>query len=1146
MRARAGKHVRGCQDPPKHLRRSRRARRNRLPVDGEHRARRCPVRARRGRRGRAARDRGGGDEHGRRPRQFRRGTLVAREDPRRPRRVRRRRAACPRGCRARRAVGLSGDAGRAGGGARIRPPRGWARRRGAAPPRAGDRRASGTRRRRPGAARAGAAGGAVIRCAACGAESPESFRFCPSCGASLEAPAPARELRKVVTVVFCDLSGSTALGDRSDPEALRSTMRAYYEQMRAILERHGGTVEKFVGDAVMAVFGVPISHEDDALRAVRAAWEMRSAVPALGLQARIGVNTGEVVAGDGDTLVTGDAVNVAARLEQGADPGEVLIGEDTRRLVRDAVTIEPVELAAKGKPEPVRAYRLLELDPEASGFARRLDAPLIGRRSELDQLRDAFGRAVRERRCHLFTLLGPAGVGKSRLVAEFVAGLDATVLHGRCLDYGEGITFWPVISVLKELGDRATPTLTRLVEGASTPNELFWTVRTQLEEVAAERPLVVCFDDIHWGEQTFLDLIDHVADLSRGAPLLVLCLARPELLDRRPGWGGGKLNATTILLEPLTADECVELIAAHGGVEPATRERILAAADGNPLFVEEMVALVHEDGDVRVPSTVHALLQARLDQLAPAERTVMERGSVEGQVFHRSAVVELTRAPDVELQLATLVRKELIHPAPATLGDDHAFRFRHLLIRDAAYDALPKETRAELHERFADWLECHGRELIELDEVVGYHLEQAARYRRELGRPGPELERRAGRHLAAAGSRAAARSDAHGGRNLLGRAIELLPRDDEQRPRALIDQITLLSDSPEIEERTRLIAQLEKDDDPLLRLHGRIARLVLRLETDPRDVITEAERVAAEAAAVFAENDDDLGAAHAQTLVMWTNWMRSQALPADAAAGRVIEHARRANLLALASVAESMTIGTLKHGPFSPEEVRVRLAERVTEGTALAAVAGAATEAYLAAREGRFDDALALQDESNRTAEELGLYVGRAAGEWQRAGILREAGRLDEAIEAYRDADARTQKLGQTAYRSTLLIDFAQALYRSGETDEADRVALEGEELGAAEDIVNFAYGRSLRAQIEVDRGAHEKAERLGREALEYAYQTDFPEVHARAHEGLAHALAAVGRRDEARQELNRALERWQHNGYAVDVERVRGLLVEL
>jgi class 3 adenylate cyclase len=251
-------------------------------------------------------------------------------------------------------------------------------------------------------------------CASCGQENPDGFKFCGNCGAPLAAPTPAREVRKVVTIVFCDLTGSTALGDRTDPETLRATMRGYYDEMRTILERHGGTVEKFVGDAVMAVFGVPVSREDDALRAIRAAWEMRTAVGDLGLHARIGVNTGEVVAGEGDTLVTGDAVNVAARLEQAAEAGDVLVGTETHRLVRDAVTAEPREVAAKGKPGPVTAFRLVEVDLAAAAIARKLDTPLIGRQRELGQLQQAFARAVSENRCHLFTLLGAAGVGKSR------------------------------------------------------------------------------------------------------------------------------------------------------------------------------------------------------------------------------------------------------------------------------------------------------------------------------------------------------------------------------------------------------------------------------------------------------------------------------------------------------------------------------------------------------------------------------------------------------------------------------------------------------------------------------------------------------------------------------------------------------------
>jgi tetratricopeptide (TPR) repeat protein len=582
------------------------------------------------------------------------------------------------------------------------------------------------------------------------------------------------------------------LGERLDPEALRTLLGRYFQVAKAAAERHGGMVEKFIGDAVMAVFGIPVVREDDALRAVRAAQELRDAVE---LDVRIGVNTGEVVTGTGDTLVTGDAVNVAARLEQAAAPGEVLIGASTYRLVRDAVDAEllaPIE--AKGKSQPLTGYRLRSLTGDV-GFRRRLDAALVGRDREQRLLADAWERCLSERACALFSVLGSAGVGKSRLAHESVRELDATVVRGRCLSYGEGITYWPVVEVVKQLlGDASppNPAVAALLGSGDVPaEEIAFAVRKLFEQRASERPLVVLFDDLQWGEPTFLDLVEHVADWSQDAPMLLLCLARPELLELRPGWGGGKLNATTVLLEPLTEGEIdllIERLLGDAKLDPALRERIRDSADGNPLFVEQMLAMVEESGaaEVRVPPTIHALLAARVDQLPADERRALEHGAVEGQVFHRGAVEAL--APDepaVPARLMRLVRKELIRPTAATLPDDDAFRFRHLLIRDAAYEALPKASRAELHERFADWIELHGRDLVELDEVAGYHLEQAARYRAELGDPAPVLALRAAERLGDAGERAARRSDTAAARNLLDRAVALLPTDAPARLRLL-------------------------------------------------------------------------------------------------------------------------------------------------------------------------------------------------------------------------------------------------------------------------------------------------------------------------------------------------------------------------
>ena len=545
-------------------------------------------------------------------------------------------------------------------------------------------------------------------------------------GVDRESPvevATSRRARKVVTVMFCEVTGSTALGEELDPEALLGVMNRYFEELRAIIERHGGTVAKFIGGAVVAVIGIPRVHEDDALRAVRAAAEIRTRLPAISrevgveLRFRTGVNTGLVLVGEGENLAVGDAVNVAARLEQTAQPGEILLSESTHGLVRDAVEVEPLEaLSLKGKSEPVASFRLLGVDPLAPGLARRFDVPLVGRERELRLLGEGWDRAVKEAGCHLFTLLGAAGVGKSRLVAELLSdvGDEARVLAGRCLPYGEGITFWPLVEALSLVGEPAQPVLERLRTGGTVrPEELFFEVRRSLESLAAERPVVLHVDDLQWAEPMLLDLLDHVVELSRDTPILVLCTARPELLEDRPAWGGGKLNATTMMLEPLRTAECEALLVELGDeLDPPARARVVSASEGNPLFLEEMSALARETGSHAVPPTIQALLAARLERLAVEEREVLQRGAIEGEVFHRPAVRALSderTETELDLQLAGLVRKELIRPHRATIQGEDAFRFRHLLIRDAVYDGLPKTRRAELHERFARWLGAERR-----------------------------------------------------------------------------------------------------------------------------------------------------------------------------------------------------------------------------------------------------------------------------------------------------------------------------------------------------------------------------------------------------------------------------------------------------
>ena len=411
----------------------------------------------------------------------------------------------------------------------------------------------------------------MTTCPSCGAENPAGFRFCGSCGAALEETAPAREVRKTVTILFCDVTGSTALGERLDSESLRRVMERYFTLAREVLERHGGKVEKFIGDAVMAVFGIPAVHEDDALRAARAAHELREELRGLNadlqrefgteLQVRIGVNTGEVVTSEGGTLATGDAVNVAARLEQAAEPGDILIGDSTRQLAEGALELELVEpVEAKGKSEPLVAYRLLGVRPDTPGFERRFDAPFVGRGGELEQLVQAYARAVRDSSCQLFTVLGPAGIGKSRLVVEFVESQpDAIVLRGRCLAYGDGITYFPLVEILEQIATdaelgrviAADPEAAGLLNTVSTAigladeevvsrEDTFRAVRRLFETFAGSSPLILIFDDVHWAEQTLLDLVDHIADWSREAPILLLCMARPESPRLSSRLGRGK------------------------------------------------------------------------------------------------------------------------------------------------------------------------------------------------------------------------------------------------------------------------------------------------------------------------------------------------------------------------------------------------------------------------------------------------------------------------------------------------------------------------------------------------------------------------------------------------------------------------------
>ena len=991
-------------------------------------------------------------------------------------------------------------------------------------------------------------------CIQCGQDNPDGFRFCGNCGKALVEPAPLREARKTVTLLFCDVSGSTALGERLDPETLRHVMRRYFDVIGSVIERHGGTVEKFAGDAVMAVFGVPQVREDDALRAVRAAAEIRDSLPAVAselgvtLAFRTGVNTGEVVVGTGQTLATGDAVNVAARLEQAAAPGEILIGAQTLRLVRDVVDAEPVEpLALRGKAEAVTAHRLFGVTPGAPGRERVLAGSMIGREPEMRLLRGVFERAVGERRCYLFTLLGAAGVGKSRLVREFLQGVadGHTVARGRCLPYGEGITFSPLVEVLTALGEPAADVLRHVAEGGATSaGELFFEVRRLLDQVASERPLILVVDDLHWAEPTLLDLIDHITDMSREAPILLLCIARPELLEERVSWAGGKLNATTTLLEPLplaAAEQLVEQLT--GRLDALARGRIVAAGEGNPLFLEEMVALALEGGEFEVPPTIQALLAARLERLAEPERGVMERGAVEGKVFHRRALRDLSPPPlqaGIDSNLAALVRMELIRPDESLFTDDEAYRFRHLLIRDAAYDSLPKGRRAELHAAFAGWLEVHGRDLVELDEVAGWHLEQALGYRQELGLAGQEAtaERAAG-HLLSAGTRAALRADFPASENLLERALRLLPSDHPSRGRVALGLADALLQQDRFDEAERFVDEAESD--PEVRPEAVLVRQEWLFHSRPEDVISYSERELPAAIALFERAGDDRLLAKALCARANVRRMTGTFGPSVDDGFAAIDHARRAGDRGLLSQALIDTSDALLWGPADRTTMHELLsAIDWSDGGPSSQAFGIVVRAVLAGRERSFDDARALFVTAMAMMDQVGLRAFRFGCTLFTSRMELESGHPAAAVAQLRRARDELEMLHDWGIRTTVTAALADALYADGQATAAEEMARAAETDSAPDDAINFAIAHGVLARIAADRGDFVAARRMAESAVEWAYRMDQPAVHADALWVRAHVLLASGERAEADAVLGEAIDIYERKGELAGAARVR------
>ena len=927
----------------------------------------------------------------------------------------------------------------------------------------------------------------MASCPSCGKELPEEFPFCPFCAAPFHLE-DAREQRRILTVLFCDLAGSTALGESLDPEPLRTLLARYFKRMKGIIELHGGTVEKFIGDAVMAVFGIPRAHEDDALRAVRAAAEMRDALPQLGLEGRIGVMTGRVVTGTAERLATGDAVNVAARLEQ-ATSGEVLLGEPTLKLVRSAVEVEAVgPLVLKGKSDPVPAFRLLRVrsTPERSN-----DSPFVGRERERATLFEVWQRALEGRRCEFVTVVGDAGVGKSRLVAELLRSIDARAVRGRCLPYGEGVTYWPVIEVLKQLNvlpeDEDAAAAIRAVlgefEAPTSADELAWAFRKTLERAAVKGPLVVVFDDIQWGEEAFLGLIEHVARFFSGASLLLLAIARPELLDQRADW------PEALRLEPLVEDAIETLLPESLGAD--LRIRILRAAGGNPLFAHEMVAMALEtEGEVTVPPTLQALLAARLDQLERPERAVLEYAAVEGEIFDRGAVQALAGDEQVSSQLATLVRKQLIRPEQTQIAGDEGFRFRHVLIRDAAYDTLAKASRAELHAAFARWLEEHGRSLVELDEILAYHYDRACRYRQEVGSPpDPELVEAARSRLRATGLRAHFGGDHTTATRALRRALELSGDSvDLVASVHLADALFWAGQGDEaLVWASELAARAEAAGDRRTILCARLQEAAIASWREPQGASERLEGLVIEAEPELAAVGDEYGLFLAARARGHIANFRGRFDAVASAFDDVAERGSRAGLNL--DVSGWQAVGRYLGTTPLPELLRwIESLDRAqTRGPYVRSMYAGAL-----AMSGRLEEARTLLAVLLEELHERGDQAEIARVQRNLAMRLEElAGNPEAAAAAGETGCAKLEERGDHSILASTAPRLARILCQLGRLDAAEYWAEKGRELGAHDDAETQFRWRQAKALIAARRGRTEEAIGLARAAAEIALGTD-------------------------------------------------------